>query len=271
MNASMAQQPLVLSLSHSDPTGGSGIQADIETIASLGCYCTPIITATVPYTKTVSLPAYFTKAESVIAQIHAVIADLPIAAIKIGLLDNLAIVDALAEILALRPDIKVVFNPHRVPAQTDKNFYRELFMRLGPHIDVACMSGQMLRALCSSHSEIDHCVMKMARLGVDIILVTGTHESTPLVINSLYQQGELLETFSWERLQTHFHGAGDTLSAAIAAILAHGTDAYFAVQDAQQYTWECLTHSNDLGIGMSFPNRLFWAQDDVHEHNITLN
>ena len=92
------------------------------------------------------------------------------------------------------------------------------------------------------------------------MLITGTHENTTAVTNTLYGNHRLLETYTWERLNGSFHGSGCTLAASIAGLLAQGLEPLSAVHEAQAYTWETLAHAMRLGMGQPLPNRLFWAQ-----------
>jgi len=98
--------------------------------------------------------------------------------------------------------------------------------------------------------------------GPEFILITGAHENNSDVVNLLYGNNRLLDTFSWERLPGQYHGSGCTLAAAIAGLLAHGTEPLSAIHEAQEYTWETLNHGYRIGMGQMVPNRLFWAVYD---------
>ena len=118
------------------------------------------------------------------------------------------------------------------------------------------------RALAHGADSLDACAMALLECGCEFVLITGTHENTPKVINSLYSNNRLLETFTWERLAGSFHGSGCTLAASIAGLLAQGLEPFSAIHEAQEYTWETLNNSYRVGMGQALPNRLFWARGD---------
>jgi len=93
------------------------------------------------------------------------------------------------------------------------------------------------------------------------VLVTGTHDSTPDVINTLYHRGGVLRADTWKRLPGSYHGSGCTLASALAANLARGLDIGDAAYEAQDYTWHALAHAFRPGMGQYLPDRLFWARE----------
>jgi hydroxymethylpyrimidine/phosphomethylpyrimidine kinase len=99
------------------------------------------------------------------------------------------------------------------------------------------------------------CARRLMEMGAEHILLTGAHEPTQQVINTLYGGAGVLRTDAWERLPGAWRGAGDTLSAALAALLAQGMELSEAVRAAQEYTWHTLAQSWRLGMGQSIPNR----------------
>ena len=99
-------------------------------------------------------------------------------------------------------------------------------------------------------------------MGCEYVLITGTHENTPLVVNTLYGQDGVVRTDSWERLPGSYHGSGCTLASAIAATIANGLSISDAVKDAQEYTWQTLKAAFRPGMGQHIPDRLFWARED---------
>ena len=92
------------------------------------------------------------------------------------------------------------------------------------------------------------------------MLITGTHEATPRVVNLLYGNLRQLESFTWDRLPGEYHSSGCTLASAIAGLLAQGHEPLTAIRQAQEYTWESLKHAYRTGRGQLIPNRLFWAR-----------
>jgi hydroxymethylpyrimidine/phosphomethylpyrimidine kinase len=98
-------------------------------------------------------------------------------------------------------------------------------------------------------------------MGAEFVLVTGTHEATNDVVNTLYGRGGLVRRDSWQRLSGSYHGSGCTLASAIAAMLANGLDIAEAVREAQDYTWHTLKKAYRPGMGQLLPDRLFWARE----------
>jgi hydroxymethylpyrimidine/phosphomethylpyrimidine kinase len=97
------------------------------------------------------------------------------------------------------------------------------------------------------------------------VLVTGTHENTPQVINALYGQNGVVRSDTWQRLPGSYHGSGCTLASAIAATIANGLEVSDAVKDAQEYTWQTLKSAFRPGMGQHIPDRLFWARDEEQQ------
>jgi hydroxymethylpyrimidine/phosphomethylpyrimidine kinase len=112
---------------------------------------------------------------------------------------------------------------------------------------------------------IQAAALALQEMGCEYVLITGTHENSPSVINRLYGQQQELRKYSWERLPYVYHGSGCTLSSSLAGLLAQGLDIMDAVEQAQQFTWHSLKYGGRLGIGQYHPNRLFWADDEAAE------
>ena len=101
--------------------------------------------------------------------------------------------------------------------------------------------------------------------GAEYVLITGTHEHTPQVVNSLYGENGLIRADAWERLPGSYHGSGCTLASAIAANVANGLEIAEAVRDAQDYTWQALENGFRPGMGQYLPDRFFWAREPEPE------
>ena len=99
------------------------------------------------------------------------------------------------------------------------------------------------------------------------MLITGTHENTQQVINTLYGEDGVVSAESWPRLPGQFHGSGCTLASAIAATIANGLPMSEAVKDAQEYTWQTLKSAFRAGMGQHIPDRLFWAREEALDEN----
>ncbi len=267
--------PIVLTFAATDPSGGAGLQADILTIASIGCHPLSVVTAvTVQDTGGVDdvLPI---DAEWVADQARAVLEDMPVAAFKIGLLGSVENIAAIAEIISDYPDIPLVFDPILASGRGDElanedmlDAMRELLL---PQTTILTPNSVEARRLIQDEDndednpDLAECAKRIVRLGCEYVLVTGTHEHTPKVINTLYGERGMVRSDNWTRLPGIYHGSGCTLASAIAALLANGLSMEEAVKEAQEYTWQALQFGFRPGMGQHIPDRLFWARDEDEE------
>ena len=262
-------RPVVLVFAGNDPTGGAGLQADIETLGSLGCHAAPVVTA-ITVQDTVGVKHYEpVDAALVIAQARAVLEDMPVAIIKAGMFGSAENVTALAGILQDYPDIPLVLDPilnsGGGESLADDSVVEAMSVLLLPQAALLTPNTFEVMRLAPDADNIDSAAQAILSLGCSFVLVTGTHDVSPEVINRLYGNRRLLETFHWERLPHSYHGSGCTLAAACAATLAHDIDVLEAVSEAQDFTWQALAHGRRLGMGQHLPDRLYWARDEMEE------
>jgi hydroxymethylpyrimidine/phosphomethylpyrimidine kinase len=130
---------------------------------------------------------------------------------------------------------------------------------LMPLTNVVTPNSLEARRLAPGEESLTECARRLMARGAEFVLIKGTHEDTPLVVNTLYGGNRLIERYSWERLPGEFHGSGCTLASAIAGLLAHGGEPRGAIREAQEYTWETLKQGYRIGHGQWIPNRLYWA------------
>jgi hydroxymethylpyrimidine/phosphomethylpyrimidine kinase len=261
--------PVVLVLAGNDPTGGAGISADIETLVSLGCHAAPVVTAlTVQDTAGVK---HFQPVETglVISQARAVLEDMPVAAIKAGMLATSNNVTALSAILQDYPEIPLILDPvlasgHGDPLSDDA-LVEAMIALLIPQTTLITPNIMEVLRLAPGADNVDAAAQELLSIGCGYVLVTGTHARTPDVENRLYGNRRLLETYTWERLPQQYHGSGCTLAAACAATFAHNMDVLEAVAEAQDFTWQALAHGHRLGMGQHLPDRLYWARKEDEE------
>jgi len=258
--------PVVLVFSGNDPSGGAGVQADIEAIASMGCHAAPVITAiTIQDTEDVSRVEPV-DAITVMDQARAVLEDMPVAAIKIGLLGSSENVEAIHAILMDYPEVPVVLDPilHSGGGSllVDEDTADEMVDLLFPLTTVLTPNSHEVAIFAPEGDNLESRAQEILETGCEFLLITGTHENTTDVVNTLYGDSRQLETYTWERLPFSYHGSGCTLSSAIAGLLAQGLDPFSAFNEAQEYTWDTLKHGYRIGMGQHLPNRLFWARGD---------
>jgi len=258
--------PVVMVFSGNDPSGGAGIQADIEALISHGCHTTPVIT-TLTIQDTQDVIGYTPLDGGLITeQARTVLEDIPVSAFKLGLLTSTEAVEAIHAILADYPDIPVVTDPVLASGGgtllTDDDVVDAVSELLLPQTTVLTPNSIEARLLAPEADSLGACAMALLDKGAEFVLVTGTHENTPTVVNSLYSNHRLMETFNWDRLEGEFHGSGCTLASSIAGLLAQGMEPFSAIHEAQEYTWQALSEGYRIGMGQQLPNRLFWARDE---------
>jgi len=272
--------PIVMCFSASDPTGGAGMQADIMTLASMGCHPLSVITAlTVQDTAGVEdiLPI---DADWVSDQARALLEDVSVTAFKLGMLGSIENIMAIAEILADYPDIPLVFDPVLASGRgdqfADEDMVDAMIELLLPQTTIITPNSLEARRLTLAEGSEDgeegeeesqdsttlvECARRLIVAGSEFVLVTGTHENTEQVVNTLYGSHGMVRSDKWERLPGSYHGSGCTLASAIAANLANGLDIAEAVKDAQEYTWQALAAGFRPGMGQHLPDRFFWARE----------
>lgn len=265
MDTNLSRIPVVLCFSGLDPTGGAGIQADIETITSMGCHPAPIITAL-----TVQDTQQFSRYQSsdpllLVEQARTVLEDMPVQAFKLGMLGSSEIIQAIHSVLIDYPEIPVVFDPVLSAgaggALIDDDAIDSLRSLLLPQTSVLTPNSLEAKVLAPAADTLTACAEALQEMGSEFVLITGGHEAGDEVVNSLYGNHRRLEQFHYARLPHHYHGSGCTLAAGIAGLLAQGLEPLTAVHEAQTFTWEALRQAYRTGMGQWIPNRLFWARE----------
>lgn len=255
--------PIVLTFAASDPTGGAGLQADLLTLASLGCHPLSVLTGfTVQDTRGVeSLRAI--EPASVASQARRVLEDIPVAAFKLGVLGSAANARIVAAILAEHPGVPVVLDPVLASGRGDPladaetlRVMRTALLAGTTVLTPNCIEARRL-ALVGPDAGLPDCARELTKLGCKFVLVTGTHEPGAQVVNTLYDARGVVREDRWERLSGSYHGSGCTLASALAALIAKGLDVPEAAQAAQAYTWKTLEAGFRPGRGQHLPDRFF--------------
>lgn len=255
--------PIVMSFSGHDPCGGAGIQADIETLNSLGCHCTPIITALTAQDSVNVKDFSPTNPTLLVEQARAVLEDMPVAIFKIGMIGSVENVEAIHTILQDYPQTQVIFDPV-LKAGGGGNLAEAALVDairhlLIPYCTLITPNSVEARALYPDADSLDACAQGLMDDDCNYVLITGGHEPTPQVINRLWGQRQCLGEISWEREVGEFHGTGCTLASAIAGFMAHKNPVDIAVKEAQQYTCNTIRYARRLGMGQMLPNRYYWS------------
>jgi hydroxymethylpyrimidine/phosphomethylpyrimidine kinase len=245
--------PIVLTFAASDPTGGAGLQADLLTLAALGCHPLSVLTGlTVQDTSGVEhLEAI--AADLVVRQARALLAETRVAAFKAGVLASAENVRAVAAIATEHAEVPLVVDPVLASGRGDSlasdAVRSALLEALVPCTTVLTPNNVEAERLGGAQRLLD--------LGARYVLVTGTHDDTPEVINRLYDASGLVREDLWQRLPGSYHGSGCTLASAVAAALANGRGVPQAVREAQEYTWQALAAGFRTGAGQLLPNRFY--------------
>ena len=245
--------PIVLTFAASDPTGGAGVQADLLTLAALGCHPLSVLTALtvqdtsgVQHVETIS-------ADLVTRQASRLLAETKVAAFKVGVLGSADNVRAVAAIAAAHAHVPLVLDPvlasGRGDALASDSVLEALRDLLVPRAMVVTPNTLEAKRLGGEK--------RLLELGCRYVLVTGTHEESAEVTNRLFDSHGLVREDRWPRLPASYHGSGCTLASAIAAHLAQGLELPEAVRAAQEFTWKSLAAGFRTGAGQWLPNRFF--------------
>ena len=252
--------PLVLAIGGHDPSGGAGLQADIETIAVHGCHALTVVTALTTQNSCAVSAIHTQPPMQIIEQCQLLLDESQVAAIKIGLLGQAATARALAELLSEYPDIPVVLDPVLASGNgeplVDAALQQEIRDRLSPHCTLLTPNAPEARAL-TGQNDLAQSASTLIAKGCGAVLITGTHETGERVINRLYGLAGILQTHEWQRLPGSYHGSGCTLAAAVTAGLAGGLQLAEAVTRAQEFTWNSLNHALSTGRCQRTPNRFY--------------
>lgn len=266
MENSLTPVPVVLSINLMDPTGGSGLQADGEAITSMGCHIAPIVSCiTSQDTQSVREVSPIDSA-SLISQVRVILEDMPVSVIKIGYLATPENVEVIHTILNDYPNIPIVFDPKfrflPEPISQHEKYILSLITLLLPQVTICVLNDMEIRILGPEGDSPDSCAQELMEIGVEYILRTGQHSPKAHIENSFYGSLRKLETFQWKRINQEFLGAGCTLSASIAGLLAQGHDPLYAAHEGQEYTNGTLANGYRIGMGKKIPNRFFWARNE---------
>ena len=265
--------PAVMTFAATDPSSGAGLQADVLTLASIGCHPLSVVTAlTVQDTLGVDNVMVF-DADWVNEQARTILEDMQVSAFKLGMLGSVENIAVIAEIMADYPDTPLLIDPILSSGRGDElandEMQAALMDLLFPQATLITPNSLEARRLAFSdeseefeNTSLDESAQRLIDMGCEYVLITGTHERTQDVVNTLYGENGMIRAYTWERLPGSYHGSGCTLTSAIAACIAHGLTMEEAVAEAQEYTWQTLKNAFRPGMGQYIPDRMFWARDE---------
>lgn len=263
--------PCVMAFNANDPSGAGGLSADLTTIASASCHGLSVVTGT--YVRdTTEIRDHFALDEDVVdEQARCALEDMAVTAFKVGFLGSAENVSTVAEIASDYPEAPVIaYLP-------DLSWWNEL--AIDNYLDaMAELLLPQATVLVGNHSSLCRWLLPdweadkppgprdIARAaaihGTPYVLVTGFNAADQYLESHLASPETVLATARYERFEATFTGAGDTLSAALAALLAAGADLQTAVAESLTYLDQCLDGGFQPGMGHAVPDRMFWAHDD---------
>ena len=274
-DAGAEEQPApacVMSFNATDPSGAGGMAGDVATIAAMGAHALPVV-ATIVMRDTAEVFDQHTFDPDVIAeQARSILEDVTIAAWKVGFLGSAEGVSAVAEILSDYPDVPLVaYMPNlswleEEPQQAYLDAFRELVL---PQAEVLVGSHQTLTDFLLPEWDSERPASPR-----ELAVAAGEHGTRYVLVTSVLVQGKNQDQYmdnvlaspqgaitgeKFERFEVGFVGAGDTLSAALAALLASGAELQAAVGEALTFLDQSLDAGFRPGMGNVVPDRFFWA------------
>ena len=246
-----------LTIAGSDSGGGAGIQADLKTFAAHGVFGTSAVTA-ITAQNTLGVRAWEAVSTAlVVQQIEAVLADIGADAVKIGMLANAAIVEAVARTLTGLTDRPVVIDPVMIAKGGDRLLEQDavaaLKSRLLPLARIVTPNIPEAEVLADmsirSIGDMREAGGRIRTLGPTVVLVKGGHAAGDESVDVASTPSGSFEVRGPRLPGRHTHGTGCTLSSAIAANLANGMDDEQAIRDAREYLEGAIRHAPQIGGG----------------------
>src|SRR5919108_1930918 len=205
--------PMVLSFAASDPTSGAGLQADLLTLAALGCHPLSVVTALTAQDTSGVARVLPIESAWIAEQASRVLGDISVAAFKAGVLGSAANVRAVAEIVAAHADAPFVVDPvlasGRGDRLADEDAIEALRESLLPRTTVLTPNSIEARRL-TGERDLAACARALADHGCEYVLITGGHEAGTEVVNTLYDESGVVREDRWPRLAPSYHGPGCT-------------------------------------------------------------
>ncbi|MFY3740962.1 MAG: hydroxymethylpyrimidine/phosphomethylpyrimidine kinase [Candidatus Nitrosomirales archaeon] len=252
---------IALTIGGSDTSSGAGIQADLKTFSALGVYSTSVITALTAQNTRKVIKIEEVKHAVVKAQINAVLGDIKIDAVKVGMVYSKRVIDAVASVLKnVRKPIILdpIFKAGTGAVLLRTDAYSSFVKRLIPLASVITPNVMEAERLASMKIENDDdtrvAAQKIAKLGAKSVIIKGGHMQHKFAIDILYHNKEFFE-FKGERIEIKgLHGAGCMFSAALAAEMAKGKNIIDATKIANDFAKRAIMNAQKIGKGLSIPS-----------------
>jgi len=267
--------PLILTFGVTDPVGAVGIQADLSSFAAMGCHGLAVVTGILIGDTARVEDLQVIDADWVADQARVVLEDMPVAAFKIGAVGSVENISVIAEIVSDYPDIPLILDPFVSGMPDQEQDHEDILVAtrelLVPQTTLLLASAVELGRLAetwrepSSEDMMSVDAIRVIEMGCEYLFITGTPCGVQDVANTLFNESGVIRHDNWQRLSGSFAGAGTTLSATIAAMLANGRDVPEAVLEAQEFTIAAIANAQRLGMGKLVPDRYFWARESSEE------
>jgi hydroxymethylpyrimidine/phosphomethylpyrimidine kinase len=244
-----------------DPSGGAGIQADIQAISAAGAHALPIVTALTVQDNQHVHAVHPVDPEVLRAQVRVLVdQSTRLDAIKIGIVGSAANAKVIADVITLlratNADLPVVLDPVLASGHGDMLSKGDAVQALAPLRTLATLITPNLPEACALCSVED--IDAQARIlmqDAPHVLIKGGHGEGDVIVNRWFSAGSQRD-WTWPRFRGEFHGSGCTLASAIAARLAQHVPMEAALNAAQQYTQHALTNAFSIAPGQQIPNRV---------------
>jgi hydroxymethylpyrimidine/phosphomethylpyrimidine kinase len=269
--STLQEQPApacVMTFNASDPSGAGGLAGDVATIAAMGAHALPVVTSIVLRDTAEVFDHSAIDADVVVEQARSILEDVSIAAWKVGFLGSAEGVSAVAEVLSDYPEVPLVAYMPNLSwlEEDDQQAYLDSFRELVlPQTEVLVGSHQTLTDFLlpewsserpASPREL---AVAAAQHGTRFVLVTSVPLPDQFMDNVLASPQGAITGEKFERFEVSFVGAGDTLSSALAALLAAGSELHAAVGESLAFLDQALDAGFRPGMGNVIPDRFFWA------------
>ncbi|MEK0428617.1 MAG: hypothetical protein RL001_1144 [Pseudomonadota bacterium] len=253
-------EPCVLVFAGLDPSGGAGIQADIEAISAMGAHALPVITTLTVQDNDRVHAIYPVDANILREQTKALVNKIAISALKIGITgsrDNVALIaNTIKALRAKQPALPVVLDTVLASGQGDALAREDAVQMIQPLLPLATVLTPNVpeaERLCEGERDLQRQANRLQSWAPHV-LVKGGHAAGDEVINDWFHDGQQ-QSFRWPRLPGEFHGTGCTLASALAACLALGLPMLEAMQRSQAYVHQSLTRAYLIAQGQAIPAR----------------
>jgi hydroxymethylpyrimidine/phosphomethylpyrimidine kinase len=250
--------PIALTIAGSDSSGGAGIQADLKTFAALGVYGASVITALTAQNTTGVSGIHLVPADFVTAQIDAVFSDLDVKAVKIGMVAQLATIDAIVAALKRWSPQHVVLDPVMVATSGDRLLAADavdaLRTKLIPRVSLITPNLPEAAALLGEPTAENESAVKsqgkrLLAMGCPAVLIKGGHGQGPESTDYLVTGNGSVALAAPRIATANTHGTGCSLSSAIAAGLARGQEMETAVRNAKVWLSAAIAAADQIGVG----------------------